>query len=538
VDPEPLGALVGAREALLRTKVLGSPREGARPSEPPAAARTLVGVPQLDAAGGVAPRFAGPAQPSFEGNAARTLPMGAALGPRRGPTPPPRAPEAQPAFRAASALEDSASAGPHELGETRFPDMAWQARRFGKPLLPEPRAKQRRLAAAPAKKRTEASTWLLLAGAGLALSAVLLASLWGRPERVTGRVVADPEGRPLLVVTCAQCAEGARLVVSGVETPFVGHSAALRLAADPPVGTLHVPLTIVSEETRDELALDAAVPYRLRVDLATLAGERPVIAVLGEVAEGVTLEIGGAPAVSLGEGRVSGSFDASDACAAPGDGPMIAEIPYVVTERGKEPEPATLRVVAERAPLHLDAPGRRVVLEGPSFELAGSTTPGATLTVAGRPIAVRPTGVFRQTMNVSSTGKTQIEARATLPGLAPRIARIAVERVLSLDAAAATFRPTLTAQAMREDPVTATGSAVAFEGTVTTLEPNGARVVATLELGAAAGCAAGEVCAVRVIAFAPLGDAQGKRLGVYGTVRGRGADGLAEVEADFTTRPR
>lgn len=131
--------------------------------------------------------------------------------------------------------------------------------------------------------------------------------------------------------------------MSGVETPFVGHSAALRLAADPPVGTLHVPLTIVSEETRDELALDAAVPYRLRVDLATLAGERPVIAVLGEVAEGVTLEISGAPAVSLGEGRVSGSFDASDACAAPGDGPMIAEIPYVVTERGKEPEPATLR---------------------------------------------------------------------------------------------------------------------------------------------------------------------------------------------------
>lgn len=66
-------------------------------------------------------------------------------------------------------------------------------------------------------------------------------------------------------------------------------------------------------------------------------------------------------------------------------------------------------------------------------------------------------------MNVSSTGKTQIEARVMLPGLAPRIARIAVERALSLDAAAATFRPTLTAQAMREDPVTATGSAVAFE---------------------------------------------------------------------------
>lgn len=538
VDPEPLGALVGAREALLRTKVLGTPRAEASPSDPPPGARTLVGVPKLDPAGGVAARSPSPAAPASPGSGAKTLPMGAGLGARRGPSPPPRAAEERPAPRAPSALENSASTGPHELGETLLPDMAWQARRLGKPVLPEPLAKRRKLAAAPPKKRAEATTWLLLAGAALALFAVVLASLWGRAEAVTGRVVADPEGRPLLVVTCARCAEGTRLVVSGVEAPFVGQSAALRLAADPPVGTLRVPVAIVSGESRDELALEAAVPYRLHVDLGTLAGERPIIALSGEVAEGVTLEIAGAPAVSLGEGRVSGSFDASDACALPGDGPMIAEIPYVVSERGKEPEPATLRVVAERAPLHLDAPGRRVVLEGPSFELAGSTTPGATLSVAGRPIAVRPTGVFRQTMNVSSTGKTQIEARATLPGLAPRIVRIAVERVLSLDAAAASFRPTVTAKAMREDPLAATGGAVAFEGTVTSLEPNGARVVVTLELGAAAGCAAGESCPVRVLAFTPLGDAQGKTLGVYGTVRGRGADGLPEVEADFTTRPR
>lgn len=537
MDPEPLGARVGAREAVLRTQVLGTPREGAGPGELPAA-RTLVGVPRLDAAGGLGAKLPSPAPRHFEGSAAKTLPMGAGLGARPGPTPPPRAPEPRPVARDGSAVESSAATGPHELGETLVPDMAWQARRFGKPLLPAPRDKGRRLAPAPSKKQTEVTTWLLVAGAGLALCAVLLATLWGRSEPVTGRVVADPEGHPLLVVTCPRCAEGARLVVSGVEAPFVGQSAALRLANDPPVGTLQVPAAIVSGDDRDELAIEAAVPYRLRVDLGTLAGERPSISVLGEVAEGVTLEIGGAPAVILGEGRVSGSFDATDACAAPGDGPMIAEIPYVVLERGKEPEPATLRVLAERAPLHLEAPGRRVVLEGPSFELSGSTTPGASLTVAGRPIPVRPTGVFRQTMNVSSTGKTQIEARATLPGLAPHIARIAVERVLSLAAAAAAFRPTVTAKGMREDPLAATGSAVAFEGTVTNLEPSGARVVATLELGAAGGCAAGEPCAVRVISFAPLGDAQGKTLGVYGTVRGRGADGLPEVEADFTTRPR
>lgn len=534
VDPAPLGALVGAREALLRTKVHGSPREPGRagPSEPPAA-RTLVGAPRLDGAGAAPPTHRSAAPAMGERSGAKTLPWGGGVGPRAAPPAPPadreRAPAPPPAL-----LEDSGASQPRELGETLLPDLAWQARRLGKPLAPERREKLRRLPAGPPKRRPEPTTWLLVAGAVLALFAVLLAAFWGRPADVTARVVADAEGKALLVVRCPGCEAGARLVIGAVEAPFVGGEAAVRLAAEPAVGVLRVPITIAAGDHRDDLTLDAAVPYRLRVDLTTLAGEHPHVTVLADLAEGVSLEVAGAPAVPLGEGRVSGTFDASDACAAPGDGPMIAEIPYVVHVADRAPEPATLRVTAERAPLHLESPGRRVVLEGPSFELAGSTAPGATLTVAGRPIAVRPTGVFRQTMNVSSPGRTQIEAKAALPGLAPRVVRIAVERVLSLDAAAAAFQPTITAAALLRDPAAATGQAVAVEGTVTGIEPSGTRTALTLNLG----CAAEQPCPVRVMAFAAVGDVLGKPLRAFGTVHGAGSDGLAEIDADFTTRSR
>ena len=90
-------------------------------------------------------------------------------------------------------------------------------------------------------------------------------------------------------------------------------------------------------------------------------------------------------------------------------------------------------------PLSIDAPGRAIVTEKATFLLAGRTSPGAEIVAAGKSLGTTPNGVFSQTMNVSSVGSTEIEVRAKMPGRAPRLVRIGVERVTSLEAAAESF---------------------------------------------------------------------------------------------------
>src|SRR5262249_60293277 len=81
-------------------------------------------------------------------------------------------------------------------------------------------------------------------------------------------------------------------------------------------------------------------------------------------------------------------------------------------------------------------PPPHVITDGPSFVLAGQPIKGAEVLAAGRPITVHPDGSFAQVMNVSSVGATQIEVRAKMPGMAPRLTQIKVRRVESLEKAA------------------------------------------------------------------------------------------------------
>jgi hypothetical protein len=91
-------------------------------------------------------------------------------------------------------------------------------------------------------------------------------------------------------------------------------------------------------------------------------------------------------------------------------------------------------------PLTITAPGRAIVTEKQTFLLAGRTSPGAEVLVAGRSLGITKDGSFSQTMNVSSVGATEIEVRAKMKGSAPRLVQISVERVSGLDAAALEFQ--------------------------------------------------------------------------------------------------
>src|SRR5262249_45734093 len=130
---------------------------------------------------------------------------------------------------------------------------------------------------------------------------------------------------------------------------------------------------------------------------------------------------------------------------------LSRQIPFVVTPESGPPEQGVVNVSVGIVPLHLDtpvaiaappggvAPAPHIVIDGASFVLSGWTMKGAEVLAAGRPITVRPDGTFDQVMNVSSPGATQIEVRAKMPGMAPRLSLLKVRRVESLDKAAREF---------------------------------------------------------------------------------------------------
>ncbi len=422
------------------------------------------------------------------------------------------------------------------MGETLLPDMAWQAKLMAKRdlrLHPKkaPRPPQKR---AP-KRRMDRSTWLLLAGAVVALAAITFVALRATRSPLSLRVGADPQGRPLLLMQCPSCADGTVVTAWGIETVLRGGVGSAAFPGDPEVGEVAVPITLTAGDDHDDVSINAEVPYRIRVDPSTLGGDKPAITVAVELREGTSIEVSGRP-LNVIKGTASTAVDVTEACTAPGEGPLVVDIPYVVSEAGASAEPGTLHLVVPRAPLTLHAPGPRVVIDGPSFELAGVTAPAGRIVVAGRPITVGPDGVFRQTMNVSSLGRTQIDVRALLDGYAPRIVRIAVERVASFESAAIAFVANAPARPadVRADPASFAGQMVALTGKLRTVE-RGARTTATLDLGSAGGCADNvDACNVRVIKGGPFLHEVGQNIRVFGRVRGAGSDGMAEIEADFT----
>jgi hypothetical protein len=188
-------------------------------------------------------------------------------------------------------------------------------------------------------------------------------------------------------------------------------------------------------------------------------------------------------------------------------------------------------------------PAPHVVIDGSSFVLAGLTMKGAEVLAAGRPIPVHPDGSFGWVMNVSSAGETQIEVRARMPGMAPRLTQIRVRRVDSLEKAARDFVADEHAIGYAElapDITGSIGKAVALAGEVSETKKQGYQTVMLLDVSAASGCSAGRACTVRLVQGADNPAKRGDALRVFGhvarafSVPGR-AD-IPEIEVDFTLR--
>lgn len=167
-----------------------------------------------------------------------------------------------------------------------------------------------------------------------------------------------------------------------------------------------------------------------------------------------------------------------------------------------------------------------------SFVLSGRTLPGAELSVAGRAIEVQKDGSFARSMNVSSIGATQVKVHAKMAGKAPRIALIDVERVASLEVAAAEFEkkkspidyPTLVA-----NPAAQSGKAIQLEGEVVDSKILEQHTVFILHV--TRNCSS-PPCPVRVDFGAPRKFATSDLVRVFGVV-GQPSTSMPEVNAAF-----
>jgi hypothetical protein len=395
----------------------------------------------------------------------------------------------------------------------------------------------------PSTKRALA---VVIAAGALALVAVLVAVFWPSPPPLTARARADNEGREGVELTCKSCPDGTKVTIGAASATMAGGTALVPLPTALSLGENRMKVAVDRPGSgRDEtLGIIVNVAYRIRPDLTALQGDHPSIQVVAETAAGTTVSING-HTLPLAGGRAVENLDVTDACTglSAESKTLTRQVPYVVTPEGGSAENGVVNVSVGIVTLTLEAPGPHVIIDGPSFVLAGRTMKGAEVLAAGRAIVVRPDGTFAQVMNVSSVGATQIEVRAKIPGLAPRLAQIKVRRVDSLDAAAREFMAgeTVSYGAVAANIAGNVGKAVAVTGEVTDIKKQGYETVMLLDVPQGQGCTSAGACTVRLVLGAESPVKKGDTLRIFGHVARAvalpGRADVPEIEVDFAIGP-
>lgn len=585
------GVMLASRAAPPGSRtIVGGASLAAAPEAPVARAnRTIVGMPPQKAARAAQPgAVAPPAAPdppavgaatALHGSPARVVPSragstlvgvarpGAAAIVDRALERRPPAPREPDPPNYAPARELGATIGADALGNLR-PPPGWddaarkkqQKRRRGADLGAVVR--QRSPMAAPRAGEEPISRRglaVVVASGALALVAVLVAVFWPSPPPLTARPRADSGGREGVELTCKSCPDGTKITIAGASADMTGGVALVPLKTALSVGDNRFRAAIDRPGNgRDEtIGVSVHVAYRIRPDLASLQAEQPAFQIVAEAATGTVVTIDGKK-LPLAAGRGVFSIDVTDVCTGLANDvkTLARQIPYVVTPSWGPMEQGVVNVSVGVVPLHLDAPvailppgGERsaaipephVVTDGPSFVLAGWTMKGAEVLAAGRPITVHADGSFAQVMNVSSVGATQIEVRARMPGMAPRLTRIRVRRVESIEKAAREIEadPKIGYRDLAADIAGSIGKAVMLSGEVVETKKQGYQTVMLLDVAAASGCAGGG-CTVRLVQGSENAAKRGDGLRVYGHVARAfsvpGRPDIAEIEVDFTQR--
>ena len=445
---------------------------------------------------------------------------------------------------------------PHELGATMMPE-DMERYRSGNPR-PSSRDKlaRKRLVLPPVvprgqeaprdrrrKNRKRALPVIITAGL-LVVFAVGFTLFYSSPPPLTARVRATPEGREAVEVECPSCPDGTKVQIAGVSAEVKKHAALVAMPAPLALGENRLKVSIDRPGGgRDEaVGVTVHVSYRLRPDLTGLANDKPSVHVAVEAVSGTEITIDGKPA-AVKDGPAVHVIDVASDCTGPADEPATLKrrVPYVVKTEGGSREDGAVEVAVGIVPLHIDAPGPRVIVEGETFVLAGRTMKGAEVLAAGKPIQVAADGTFAQRMSVSSVGATNIEVRAKAAGMAPRIVPIAVRRVEKLAAAAHEF--------MQDKPLgyggfvamgaDGAGKPAVVSGEIVEARTQNHQTIFLLDVPAKEGCPKAEApCRVRLVHGFPNAAKAGDVITAYGQLgkpfSAAGSAAVPEIQVAFT----
>jgi hypothetical protein len=387
-----------------------------------------------------------------------------------------------------------------------------------------------------------------LVSGGLVVVGGLAIALFYRgapPIAVQPRV--SPDGKDVLHLSCdpRSCKDGTAVDLDGAQATFASGECDLSLATPLRVGENPLALHIDRPGMgRDEvLKLTVPVAYRVRADVTTMSAPHPVITIRVDALPDSDVRIDDKPLSLDATGSGAYAVDESAATEGPADESRVVsvDLPYVVVPKGRAAETGTMSARVAVAPLRVDAPGARAVIEEDHVLVAGRAARGAQVTVDGAPVGVGPDGAFETTIALPAPGERAIEVRSGTAALMPRDVHLTVKRVSRLADEAKTFeqQKTIGYDAAAKDVAASVGQLIVVDGDVIESRVSGHRTLALVD--DRRGCAKGP-CKTRVIISRDFPLAPGVPLRAYGRVARAFAvptgEIVPEVEADFALQPR
>lgn len=357
---------------------------------------------------------------------------------------------------------------------------------------------------------------------------------------IEGRVRLGDDGKEQLEIVCRECPDGTRVAAGATSTTLASGKGSLELRQKLAIGENRIALLLTRPDERKstEVALTVPIDYRVRADTSALAEPLPRLRVAVEARPNSRVSVDGKD-VPLGpDGRATHDIQVADEL----DGAEMSVkklervVDYSVTPPGGKTETGKVTFQLGITPLSIEAPGERITIDTPTFVLSGRSQPGASVSVAERPLKLDGEGRFAQVMSVSSEGETKIAVRATIKDHAPRLYSIQIKRVAKLTEEAVRARAgAITSYAALGNGDEKKGSEVALDGSL--LEHRSEGYSSYLLVDVTSGCKA-PPCLVRVVHGAPVKLEKGGAVSVFGRVTGsvegaRSGTRVPEVFASF-----
>lgn len=379
---------------------------------------------------------------------------------------------------------------------------------------------------------------LVLLGSGLVLlaAAVTFALLWTGTRSISASVASDASGKERIDLVCSDCPDGTTLRLGEVSAlvrdrkAYLVPQTALALGEN----TLHFSVQRPGAGAQSLAVQLPPIEYRIHPDTSTLVGDSPRLRLDIEALPGTQVLLG-KDAVTL-DATGHGQRDIDVTGQLLGQSTDIATfeqaVPYVITPPSGKQYRGELRVKIGITPLLLEAPGTDSVTDLERFMLAGRTTSGAEVWVAGAALPVNASGRFAQLMSIESAGQTNVTVRATQRGLAPRFASFRLERVKSLEAAAQARRQGALALGDVVKDINANiGKTVLVRGRIEEVRVDGQRSLLVL---AADGDCTGRDCLARLLYGGLRKVERGTRVTAIGKVLGAAASqNVPEIEVSL-----